>query len=86
MVKTPIMVRSEGGAQRAGAHNTNLLHLPRFAPRVKLAPEQVFKVRVCGGGMGSRCVCGAGPKGASDGWESDTGACPAYTCADQLHL
>ncbi len=45
MLKTPLMVRSEGSKAGNSAHSTNLIHLTRFAPPIRLGPNQVFKVR-----------------------------------------
>ena len=44
VVKTAIMARAENSSVAGNMHLSNLVHLKRYAPRVKLLPNQYFKV------------------------------------------
>lgn len=41
MIKMPVQVRSDNN----NTHNSNIIHLARFAPSIRLGAHQVFKVR-----------------------------------------
>lgn len=42
LLKNPAMIAAKGAGQHA---ISNLIHLTRFAPPIKLGPQQMFKVR-----------------------------------------
>jgi len=47
IARTPVLLTTQRTARSQGVLTTNVLHLTRYAPAVRLGPGQVFKVCVC---------------------------------------